>query len=229
MKTYKHLYPQVVALENLQRAYVQASKGKRRYGYVDRFAFGLERELFQLQRELQEKTYRPGPYHNFYITEPKHRLVSAAPFRDRVVHHALCNAIEPIYEWMFIYGSYACRVGKGQHRAADRYTEFCRKNRYVFKCDVEKFFPSVDHAILLDILRRRLKDKDLMGLVETILWSGRDVLKEEYVMRWFPGDDLLTPLSRDRGLPIGNLTSQFFANVYLNELDHFVKAQQPTN
>jgi hypothetical protein len=178
----------------------------------------------ELQAELREKTYHPGPYQSFYIQEPKRRLISAAPFRDRVVHHALCNIIEPLFERSFIFDSYANRVGKGTHRALDRCQEFARRYRYVLQCDVRQFFPSIDHAILREILGHKISDPNVLRLVDRILESGRGVLSEEYDMVYFPGDDLFA-VNRHRGLPIGNLTSQFWANCYLNPFDHFVKRE----
>ncbi len=141
-----------------------------------------------------------------------------------MVHHALCNIIEPIFERGFIYDSYANRVGKGNHRALDRAQSYARRYRYTLPCDVRQFFPSVDHQILRHILACRLPDQDVMWLVDQILASGVGVLSEEYQMVWFPGDDLLAA-NRPRGLPIGNLTSQFWANGYLNGFDHFVKRE----
>jgi len=210
--------------DNLLLAYRRASKGKRGHPSVAAFEFRLEDNILQLQRELQDKTYCPGPYTSFYIHDPKRRLISAAPFRDRVVHHALCNVIEPIFERSFITDSYANRVGKGTHRALDRCQQFARRYRYVLQCDVRQFFPSVDHTILRSILARKLTDPDVMWLADRILESGVGVLSEEYEMVWFPGDDLFA-LFRPRGLPIGNLTSQFWANCYLNPFDHFVKRE----
>ena len=224
MKTYKNLYPKVWAWDNLYLAYRRARKGKRGRVPVANFEFFLEDNLVQLQEELRTKTYTPGPYHSFYIHEPKRRLISAAPFRDRVVHHALCQVIEPIFERRFIHDSYANRVGKGTHRALDRCTYFARRHPYVLPCDVRQFFPSIDHAILKGILGRVIADRDVMWLVDRILESGIGVLSEEYEMVYFPGDDLLA-VCRPRGLPIGNLTSQFWANCYLNELDQFVKRE----
>ena len=224
MKTYKNLYPHICSFENLLLAFERAARGKRERPYVAAFEFDLERNLLQLQEELLNETYRPGPYRNFYIYEPKRRLISAAPFRDRVVHHALCNVIEPIFERRFIHDSYACRKGKGLHRAVNRAHYFLRRNRYVLKGDIVKFFPSVDHAILLDILGRVIADPPTMRLIGLILAGGAGVLAGEYEMHWFPGDDLLAAC-RPRGLPIGNLTSQFWANCYLNELDQFVKRE----
>jgi RNA-directed DNA polymerase len=222
MKTTKHLYPQIVSFENLYLAYREAARGKRGQSNVAAFDFDLEANLFQLQAELHAKTYRPGAYASFRIREPKPRLISAAPFRDRVVHHALVRVVEPIFERSFIPDSYANRVGKGTHRALDRCQEFARRYPYVLQCDIRQFFPSVDLAILESSLARKIGDPDAMWLVGRILESGVGVLAGEYDMVWFPGDDLFAA-NRPRGLPIGNLTSQFWANCYLSPLDHFIQ------
>jgi RNA-directed DNA polymerase len=170
------------------------------------------------------RRYRPGAYESFYIHEPKRRLISAAPFRDRVVHHALCNLIEPVFERSFIADSYANRIGKGTHRALDRCQHYARRYRYVLQCDIRQFFPSIDHAVLRGILARKIGDAGVLWLVDRILASGVGVLSEEYEMVWFPGDGPCAQ-NRHRGLPIGNLTSQFWANCYLNPFDHFVKRE----
>lgn len=219
-----NLYPQVWTWDNLLRAYRRASKGKRGRPSVAAFEYYLEDNLVQLQGELRDKVYTPGPYASFYIHEPKRRLISAAPFRDRVVHHALCNIIEPIFERSFIHDSYANRVGKGTHRALDRCQQFARRYHYVLQCDIRQFFPAIDHTVLRNILERTIGDVDVMWLVDRILNSGVGVLSEEYEMTWFSGDDLFA-INRPRGLPIGNLTSQFWANCYLNPFDHFVKRE----
>ena len=224
MKSYKHLYEQVCDWDNLYLAYRKARKGKRSRPPAATFEFDLEANLVMLQQELEAKTFRPGAYASFYIHEPKRRLISAAPFRDRVVHHALCNVIEPLFERSFIFDSYANRVGKGTHAALDRCQEYARRYRYVLQCDVKQFFPSLDLAILRETLARKLADPDVLWLIDSILASGFGVLAEEYEMEWFPGDDLLAA-TRPRGLPIGNLTSQFWANCYLNPFDHFVKRE----
>ena len=224
MKTYKHLYGQVVSFENLYWASREAARGKRGHPDVAAFEFCLEANLLRLQEDLSTKRYRPLPYDSFRIHDPKPRLISAADFRDRVVHHALVRVIEPIFERSFIADSYANRVGKGTHRALDRCQEFARRYRYVLQCDVRQFFPAVDTAILRGILARKIGDPDVMWLVDLILSSGVGVLSGEYDMVWFPGDDLFA-VQRPRGLPIGNLTSQFWANCYLNPLDHFVKRE----
>jgi retron-type reverse transcriptase len=217
-------YEQLCSWGNLYVAYRKAAKGKRGKTPAARFEYRLEDNLVRLQRELREQTYRPGAYHSFTIHEPKRRVISAAPFRDRVVHHALCNVIEPRFERSFIRNSYANRVGKGTHRALDRCQQLARRFRYVLQCDVEQFFPSVDHAILRRILARKIDDDDVLWLIDQVLESGRGVLNEEYEMAYFAGDDLWAAL-RPRGLPIGNLTSQFWANCYLNPFDHFVKRE----
>ncbi len=224
MKTYRHLYPQVVEWDNLYWAYRKARKGKRSRPSVASFEFRQEEYLVQLQHELKSKTYQPGHYHSFYIHEPKRRLISAAPFVDRVVHHALCNVIEPIFERSFIADSYANRIGRGTHKALDRAQQYARRFRYVLQCDLRQFFPAIDHAILRGILARKIADADVLWLIDQIIAGGEGVLAEAYDMQWFPGDDLLAAL-RPRGLPIGNLTSQFWANCYLNPFDHFVKRE----
>jgi RNA-directed DNA polymerase len=218
------LYPRVYSWYNLLVAHHDAALGKRSHEAVARFEYHLEDNLIALEEELRTKTYQPGAYTSFYIHEPKKRLISAAPFRDRVVHHALCNAIEPLFERSFIYDSYANRIKKGNHRALDRAQSFSRRYRYALPCDVVKFFPSIDHTLLERTLARTIRDRDVMWLVERILESGAGVLSEEYDMVWFPGDDLFAA-TRPRGLPIGNLTSQFWANCYLNPFDHFVKRE----
>jgi retron-type reverse transcriptase len=218
------VYNELTTWENIYRAYQKAARGKRGHPNVAEFEYELEDNLIHIQAELKRRTYQPGNYCSFYIHEPKHRLISAAPFCDRVVHHALCNVIEPQFEASFIDDSYANRIGKGTHRALNRCQQFARKYPYVLQCDIRQFFPSVDHAILLRILKRKVKDPMMLWLVEQILISGIGVLNEAYDMAYFPGDDLFA-VNRPRGLPIGNLTSQFWANVYLNPFDHFIKRE----
>ena len=220
MATYTGLY----SWDNLLLAYQKASRGKRGHPGVASFEHRLEDHLLALQDELRLLTYRPGKYTSFYIREPKRRLISAAPIRDRVVHHALCNLIEPLFERSFIYDSYANRLGKGTHRALDRTQAFVRRYPYVLQCDIRQFFPSIDHAILLSLLAKKITDPGILYLCKRILESGVGVLVDEYEMTYFPDDDLFAVL-RPRGLPIGNLTSQFWANVYLNGFDHFVQRE----
>jgi retron-type reverse transcriptase len=224
VKTYKHLYPQVCDFENIYRAYRKARKGKRGRPQTAQFERVQDDELLNLQEELQTRTYKPGAYHNFYIHDPKQRLISAAPFRDRVVHHALCRVIEPIWEQRFIHDTYANRIGKGTHRALDRTQYFAQRYKYFLQCDVKQFFPSIDHTLLRAEFARLIHDEAVLWLCDQILHSGVGVLTEEYEMVYFEGDDLFAT-NRPRGLPIGNLTSQFWANVYLNGFDHFVKRE----
>ena len=227
MKRAKRLFEEVCALETLHLAYLKARKGKLDRSEVADFSFHLDGELVRLRDELLADTYVPGPYRQFVVVESKKRLISAAPFRDRVVHHAVCHVIEPIFERSFIYDSYACRVGKGQHRAVARFRQFLQHNRYVLKGDVTRYFPSIDHEILLGLLARKIGDERLLRLMETIIAHsppeyGVQRLLSLHAMTesshskvddpmWFPGDNLLSPLRR-HGVPIGNQTSQFFAN-----------------
>lgn len=222
MKTYKNLYPQVYAFENILLASRKAQLGKRSQCNVGRFNFFLEQNLVNLQKELQEKTYQPGLYQTFTIFEPKKRMISAAPYRDRVIHHALCNVIEPLIEPTFIFDSYANRKGKGTHRALDRYKVFASRNQYVLKCDIKDYFPSIDHEILKLMMRKKIGCMDTLWLIDRIIDNSNP---QKEVCHIFPDDDLFTLIERRIGLPIGNLTSQFFANVYLNSLDHFIKEQ----
>ena len=213
------LWEQLLSFENLHRAAYQVLRGKRRRAAAGDFFLDLEDNLLRLQSELGTGTYRPGAYRTFWIADPKRRLISAAPFRDRVVHHALINVIEPVFEPRFIFRSYACRRGKGTHRALRQFVAWARTSRCVLKMDIHKFFPTIDHAILKGLLRHRLKDPRVLALCDAII-DGSNA--QEPATRYFPGDDLLTRLSRRCGIPIGNLTSQFFGNVYLDPLDHFI-------
>ena len=188
---------------------------------VARFEYRAEEQLSDLREQLLAGAYRPGAYVHFHIKEPKQRKISAIRFCDRVVHHALCNVIEPRFERLFIPDSYANRKAKGTHRAVDRLQIFSRRYRYALRADIVQHFASIDHAILLAILRRQIPEDDVMALVETIIASGRGVLDDEYRYVRFPGDDLLA-ICRPRGLPIGNLTSQFWSNCVLHPFDQFV-------
>ena len=152
------------------------------------------------------------------VKEPKERLVSAAPFRDRVVHHALCAVVSPIFEAGFIGNSYANRTGKGTHRAIAAYERYRDRHAHVLRCDIYRYFPSIDHEILKAEFRRRIACEKTLALMDRIVDCSNT---QEPVQLHFPGDTLFTPFERRRGLPIGNLTSQFFANLYLDRFDHF--------
>ena len=220
MKRIGQLWDHLVSFENLYLAYRKAIRGKRFRPDAARFIVNAEDELLRLQDELQRHAYQPGAYRTFYVYDRKPRLISAAPFRDRVAHHALCNVLEPIFEPTFIFDLYSNRVGKGQHQAVKRAQAFARTFQYLLKCDIRRYFPSIDHEILKTLIRRKIKCRDTLWLADTILDSSNP---QEPAVRYFPGDDLFAPFERQRGLPIGNQTSQFFANLYLSPLDHFVK------
>ena len=205
MKRHSKLYEKIAAFPNLLEAVRKALRGKKHKTGAARFHFHLEKELIILQKELVAETYRPGDYRSFEIYEPKKRIICAALFRDRVVHHAICNIIEPILDRTFIYDTYACRRDKGVHKAVKRTQEFCRKWKYFLKCDIRKFFESIDHMVLKNQLGRKFKDKQLLQLLNFII---------DYPV---PGYD------KGKGLPIGNLKSQNFFNYYIGRLDHFVK------
>ena len=212
-------WDRLTSFTNLLKASEQARRGKRDRADVLRFEFHLEKELWRLHEELRNKSYEPGTHRTFYIYDPKQRLISAAPYRDRVVHHALCRVMEPLFERRFIFDSYACRCGKGTHAAVNRFTKFARRYAYVLKGDVVKFFPSVDHDILKQAIRRVVNDADVLWLADRIIDRAAP---QESGIEWFFGDSLFTPTLRRRGLPIGNQTSQFFGNVYLDPFDHYV-------
>ena len=220
MKRVGNIWQQVVSFDNLLAASYRALRGKRSRPDAAAFFMDLEHNLVHLQDRLASGSYQPETYRTFEIREPKRRLISVAPFGDRVVHHALVRVIEPWFERRFIHHSYACRRGKGQHRCLERFVPWARGSRYVLQCDVRRFFPSIDHEILKQQLARVIKDRRVLDLAERII-DGSNPQDEATV--YFAGDDLFTPWIRRRGLPIGNLTSQFFANVYLDSLDHFVK------
>lgn len=218
------MYDSITTWDNLWLAYRKAAKGKRGKHPAATFEYTVADALIVLQSELRAQSYQPGDYHHFTIFEPKQRKISAAPFRDRVVHHALCNLMEPFFDQHFIAESYANRVNKGTHAAVDLLQQYAQRYRYVLRMDVVKHFPSLDHAILLDEGARCITDERVLWLIGVILASGADVLRDEYQMVYFAGDDLFA-VNRPRGLPIGNLTSQFWSNVYMNPFDWFVKRE----
>lgn len=213
-----HLFDRIANFQALRLAARLAIRGKRKKPGASRFQFALERELIRLERELNDGSYRPGRYVEIQLTKPKQRLVSAAPFRDRVVHHALIGVVGPIFEAGFIGNTFANRSGKGTHKAIAAYEHYRDRHAHVLRCDIYRYFPAIDHQILKRDLRRRLSCAPTLDLLDGII-SGSNA--QEPVHIHYPGDDLLAPLTRRRGLPIGNLTSQFFANLYLDPLDHF--------
>lgn len=222
MKTYNNLFEEIIAFENMLFAAIQAVKHKKFTMVMEKFACNFENELWTLLNELKTKTYTPGKYNEFYIYEPKKRMISAAPFRDRIVHHALCLIIEPIFENTFIFDSYANRTGKGTHRAINRYQIWSKTKKYVLKADVRKYFPCIVHEVLKKEIRKKIKCTDTLWLIDLIIDNSN--IQEEVNFN-FSGDNLFTNSEIRKGLPMGNLTSQFFANIFLNPLDHFVKEQ----
>ena len=195
------LFEQATSFSALVAAARQAVRGKKNRPEVRRLLFDLEPRLIRLSDALQSGAWKPGPYRTFTVCEPKQRLIAAAPLDDRVVHHGVCAVIEPILERHSIHHSYACRKGKGTHRAVRRTQRLARRYRYFLKADVRKFFDSVDHGILEAMLQRIVDDERLLGLLGQIIDHGP------------PGRPA------GKGLPIGNLTSQHFANLYLAPLD----------
>lgn len=216
------LWPQVVSFENLLRAAKATLAHGRRYrGEGAAYRLHLEERLLRLQRELSQQRYRHGRYRGFTVYEPKQRLILAAPVRDRIVHHALHDVVAPHFDRGFIFDSYACRAGKGAHRALDRAQKFLQANRFSLHLDVRKFFPSLPHAPLKEILRRSIRERDVLWLFDHIIDSS--VVADSDSGAKGQQIELFRPAPVVRGLPIGNLTSQFLANLYLNELDQFVK------
>ncbi len=222
MKSHSHLFDQICAFENLYLASKKAEKGKRFRHEVAEFNARRFENLLEMQKLLCARQYPFGNFRTIKIVQPKPRLISAAPYPDRAVHHALINIIGPLFERKFIHDSYANQAGKGTHSALDRCTCYARHYRYVWQLDIRKYFPSIDHQILLTEIARTIRCPQTLALIEQIISTSNP---QEPANFYFPGDDLFTPFERRKGLPIGNLTSQFFANVYLNAFDHFIKEE----
>ena len=218
MKRYRGVWPEVCSFAALHAAFGRARRGKRRVPAVQRFERDLEERLVGLRESLLEDRWRPAPHRRFVVLEPRKRQIAAAPFEDRVVHHALVDAVEPRFDRHFAHDSHACRKGHGTHRAADRFQHFARRHRFVLQVDVRRFFDSVDHGIVLGLLERRIVDPPVVNLFARILAGFRSTSAASY----FPGDDLFTPHERPRGLPVGNLPSQFLANVLLDPVDQWL-------
>lgn len=227
MQSIKNLYEKIYDFENLYKAWEEARKGKRYRDDVLIFNQNYEEHLIDIQNQLIYETYEVGKYHTFYVYEPKKRLIMSLPFKDRIVQWAVYRQLFPLYEKTFICDSYACRKSKGTHKAADklqywlRQTERKPERYYYLKMDISKYFYRVDHEILLKILKRRIKDKRLIKLLEKVIncettQFGLPIWKE-------PDEVDIKDRLSDKGMPIGNLTSQMFANIYLNEADQYAK------
>src|SRR3989344_4649393 len=204
------LFEEIISLKNLCLAWNEFKKGKTKKFDVRQFQLGLKNNLLDLNAELKEKTYRHSNYASFYIQDPKLRHIHKACVKDRVLHHAVFRILYSIFDPTFISDSYSCRIKKGTHKAINRLQKFARKvsknntkNYFILKCDIKKFFDSVDHNILVSLIEKKIKDRNVLWLIERIIKSFS--------------------VSINNGLPLGNITSQLFANIYLNELDQFVK------
>jgi retron-type reverse transcriptase len=174
MKRHFHLWSQITAFSNLIDAARKAQKGKRYRENVLEFNYNLETELLCLQKELIDKTYQPGTYKTFEIVVPKRRLISAAPYRDRIVHHALCNIIVPLVEPSLIFDTYANRCYKGSHRALRRFTCYARSSQYILQCDLQKYFPSIDREILKEIVRKKIGCNDTLWLIDLLIDNSNE-------------------------------------------------------
>jgi RNA-directed DNA polymerase len=201
MKRLGNFYENLISFENLYLAANLACRGKKNKSDVARFCFSLENEIIGIQKSIVEGSYCPKPYRQFEIREPKVRQIFCSDFSDRVVHHAICNMLGPIFEARLIHNTYACRVGKGSHRALKKCQMFARRSNYYLKCDFRKYFESIDHQKLKNNLNRIIKDKKFLEFVFKII------------------DHQIPTAKVGKGLPIGNLTSQFFANYYLAAFD----------
>ncbi len=202
MKRYGNLWDKVISYENILLAYNKAKKGKNQRRQVKVIEENREIYLKELQNQLIKKTYRTSEYKIKKIFVPKEREIFILPFYpDRIVQHALMNIVAPIWDNMFIHDSYACRQFKGQHRASKKLMGIVRNKEYYFQGDIKKFYPSITHEILLKIVTKKIKDKDVLWLLKDIIYS----------------------MPSGKNVPIGNYTSQWLGNLYLNELDMFIK------
>ena len=219
-KIFSHAYDDIISIENLLEAWQEFRKGKMKKEDVQEFGRHLMRNIFSLYEDLKNKTYIHGTYEHFIVSDPKRRDIHKASVRDRVLHHALYRKLYPFFDTTFIADSYSCRNNKGTHKALNRFEVFTRKvsknytkQCWVLKCDIRKFFASIDQIILLQILKSRIEDTTILWLLERIIAS-------------FESDTELHRLhlcNSRRGLPLGNLTSQLLVNIYMNEFDQYVK------
>lgn len=205
MRKHGNLFEKIIDTGNIHKAYKEAKKGKTWQDTIKKFDRNTENNLLKIQESLINKTFTTSKYTLKIIHEPKERTIYRLPFNpDRIVQHALMNVLEPIWEGLFIHDSYACRKGKGIHKASQKTMQFIREvgaNGYCLKMDISKFYPSMNHDILYEIIRRKIKCKDTLGLIEDIIYS----------------------MDGGKNVPIGNYTSQWFGNLYMNEIDQFLK------
>ena len=202
MKRHGNLFERIVATDNLMTAYQRASRGKHNMRNVQKFERDVPGNIERIRQALLNKTFKTSSYQTKMVYEPKRREIFVLPFApDRIVQHALVAILGPIWDRLMISDSYACRVGKGQHAGSRRVMEFVRKYRYCLQCDIAKFYPSMDQDVLSSLVRRKIKCPDTLWLLDDIIYS-------------YPGG---------KNAPIGNYTSQWFGNLYLNEVDQLVK------
>lgn len=224
-KQIKNVYKTLCTYENLYEAYLQARKYKRYRDEVLKFSYNLEEELWDIKDELINHSYKVGGYREFYVFEPKQRLIMALPFKDRVIQWGIYQLLNPIFDKTYIDDSYGCRVGKGTLRAVQRLHYWLKQvgkkeeKFYYLKLDVSKYYYRVDHEILINILRKKIKDDEMIELLKTIINYDGTLFGLKV------NGDVNNPEDRlsGKGIPIGNLTSQMFANLYLNELDQYCK------
>ena len=210
-KVLSHEYDHIISIENLLYAWREFKQGKTKKKDLQEFEMSLMDNILNLHKDLREKTYTHGQYQHFVVCDPKRRDIHKASVRDRLLHHALYRKIYPFFDTTFIADSYSCRYNKGTYRAIKRFDVFAGKvsknhtrTCYVLKCDIRKFFASINHTILLEILKQRIQDEDILKLLENIIGSFHSV-------------------THGVGLPLGNLTSQLLVNIYMNEFDQYVK------
>ncbi|MBQ3039673.1 MAG: hypothetical protein IJD41_03910 [Alphaproteobacteria bacterium] len=202
MKRYKNLWDAFISAENFDLAARRAVRGKKSKAAINKFLANRDEYLLKLRQTIASGQFKTSPYRVVKIFEPKERYIYVLPlYPDHIVHHALINILGPIWLRMFCRDSYACIPGRGLHAASQRVMEFMRRNKFVLQCDIKKFYPSIEHARLMDIIRHKIADGKILDMLHEIVWS----------------------VGGERNLPIGNLTSQWLGNVYLNELDKFVK------
>jgi len=208
---FTHNYDSIISLENLLEAWKEFVRGKRSRKDVQEFELHLMSNVTMLHNDLISKTYRHSPYEAFNISDPKPRNIHKARVRDRLLHHALYRTLYPFFDKVFISDSYSCRKDKGTHKAMNRFRSFAyqvsdnhTKTVWVLKCDIKKFFASIDQETLIKILEQYISDRDIILLLSQIVGSFNSG-------------------KNDKGLPLGNLTSQLLVNIYMNEFDQFVK------
>ncbi|MDR0422996.1 MAG: RNA-directed DNA polymerase [Rickettsiales bacterium] len=202
MKRLGNIWKKIISKENFEKALTNAIRGKSRLRSIGKFKENKESNLEKVRQLLVEKKFKTSKYKERTVFEPKKRIIYVLPFSpDRIIHHALLNILEPYWNRLFISTSYSCRKKYGIHKGSTKTMEYVRNNKYCLKCDISKFYPSIDHKILIEIIEKKIKDKDALWLIREIINS-------------FPGE---------QNVPIGNYTSQWFGNIYMNELDTYIK------